>query len=107
MDGVFLTLKAIETREIKGTFKKFYYFCNGYPCIVYCYNDDDFRKLFSHWQALTDRGCLSKLYEYTLSTDLIREILPHPMSLEEIHGDRPFKLKLFLSCGYTGVCYIQ
>jgi hypothetical protein len=39
----------VARREIKGTFKRFTYFCNNHKRFIYCRTPNTFLKLFQDW----------------------------------------------------------
>ena len=85
--------EEVARREIKGTFKRFTYYCNGTKLYIYCRNKEIFLRLFAHWcswaSVINSRvsgppEVASVKYNYTLET-----IEGEDISLEDIIMDRP------------------
>lgn len=76
--------KEVETRQVKGTFFRYTYYCNGNVCYVYCENMETFIALICKWNK--DGGTK---YQYTFTS-----VEGHPISLQDIVRDQTFKIKV-------------
>jgi hypothetical protein len=85
--------EEVARREIKGTFKRFMYYCNGHKQYIYCRDQGVFLRLFAFWCSwagtINNRvsgppEVASVKYGYTLET-----IEGEDISLEDIIMDRP------------------
>jgi hypothetical protein len=85
--------KEVARREIKGTFKRYTYYCNGNKLYIYCRTQKTFLELFAYWckwasNINTRINCpveiASVKYNYTLEICEGDDI-----SLEDIIMDRP------------------
>jgi hypothetical protein len=85
--------EEVANREIKGTFKRFTYYCNGIKLYIYCRDQSVFLKLFADWCSWastinTHVNCppevASVKYNYTLES-----LEGVDISLEDIVMDRP------------------
>ena len=83
----------VARRDIKGTFKRFTYYCNGLKQYIYCRNHGIFLQLFAAWckwasNINTRVNCppevASVKYNYTLES-----LDGEDISLEDIIMDRP------------------
>jgi hypothetical protein len=100
----FVDHKAIERRDIKGTFEKFYYYCavNGkiFQDSIYARSEDVILNLISLWNRLSTGTCSMYQYYYCGQHVSIR--------LEDIPADNNYKLKMVLSDSRAQVSeYIQ
>jgi len=100
----FVSHEAIQLRDIKGTFEKFYYYCrvNGkiFQDSVYCRTEVAFYKLLALWNRLSTGTC--SMYHYYYCGQHVS------IHLEDIPADKNFKLKLLLSDSRASVSeYIQ
>jgi len=93
--------EEIRQREVKGTFRRFVYTCNGHPCFVYCHKQEDFWRLVAHWQRMSKAQTKNK-YQYQI-LDLSNE--GEAINLEDIPAEQNFKVKCLLYA--QGVEYIQ
>jgi hypothetical protein len=105
--------EEVARREVKGTFKRFTYYCNGIKLYIYCRDHGVFLQLFAFWckwasNINTRINCppevASVKYNYTLETTEGVDI-----SLEDIIMDRPegspFRVKCLIQTQYGE--YIQ
>lgn len=109
--AVFVGSKEIREKKVSGTYRKYTYISHsnrcpqGVPCHVYCTSDHDFIRLLTHWDEQVTSPRYQELgYRYTLS---LKGYHGEDIPLRDIPADNKFKVKVLLTCPYTGVTYIQ
>jgi len=109
--AIFVGSREIREKKVFGTFKKYTYLSHsnncpqGVACHVYCTSDSDFILLLSHWdKQVTSPRYQEMGYRYTLS---LKGYRGENIALQDILADNKFKVKVLLTCPYTGVTYIQ
>lgn len=85
--------EEVSRREIKGTFQRFTYYCNGTKLYIYCRNQRVFLTLFANWCSWANTintriNCPPEVtlvkYNYT-----VEDLEGVDISLEDIIMDRP------------------
>lgn len=80
--------EEVRTRQVKGAFSRYTYFCNGFESYVYCQTKETFLALICEW----NRQGVRSNHLYTMIS-----VEGAPISLEDIVKDQSFKIKVLLN----------